>query len=163
MKLIFLDIDGVLVTHDSMTDEGYCEKHHLHRFQKSCVQELNRLIKLTGAQVVISATCRKHKDWVGTQQHIEDEGVRCDIVGRTPSLPDRIRGHEIQAWIDDWPYRAHLESFVILDDDSDMDYLMSQLVLTSLDGGLQSHHVTKAFQILKYTKVIAPRPMPPRT
>jgi hypothetical protein len=128
--------------------------NRLHHFQKSCVRELNRLIRLSGAQVVVSSTWRKHKDWMGTQQHIADEGVRCDIVGRTPSLGDRIRGHEIQAWIDEWPYRGHLESFVILDDDSDMDHLMSQLVLTSMEGGLRRHHVDKALWILKYTKFI---------
>jgi hypothetical protein len=41
-----------------------------------------------------------------------------------------------------------IESFVILDDDNDMDHLMDYLVQTKMTDGLQAHHVETAIQIL---------------
>lgn len=146
-RIIFLDIDGVLNTFHSMT-RGL-GPNRLHHFQKSCVKELNRIIKLGEAKIVVSSTWRKHKDWRETQAHIELEGVRGDIIGRTPSLDSRIRGEEIQAWLDAYPYQAHIGSIVILDDDSDMGLLMPWLVQPSMEGGLRRHHGDRALEILQ--------------
>jgi hypothetical protein len=54
IKVIFLDIDGVLVSHNSL-------KQHrplLSKADPACVDVLNALIKWTGAQIVISSSWR---------------------------------------------------------------------------------------------------------
>jgi hypothetical protein len=82
----------------------------------------------------------------------------------TPKLW-RPRGIEIQTWLDEWPgdyMKYHnrfspeeiteapiIESFVILDDESDMEHLMDRLVQTNGYVGLQDKDVEKAIQILK--------------
>ena len=146
MKIIFLDIDGVLNTHHSMTRGRTSEC--LHHFQKSCVRELNRLIRLSGAKIVVSSTWRKGKRWPQVIQHIKTEGVIGQVIDRTGVSDDRIRGHEIAEWLE-MPNHPEVESFVILDDDSNMDLLMDRLVLTSMNGGLRRHHVDSALEILE--------------
>ena len=51
---------------------------------------------------------------------------------------------EIQSWIDD----HEVESFVILDDSSDMAHLMPKLVHTSMETGLTEDHVEQALSLL---------------
>jgi len=143
MQYIFLDIDGVLNTHYSMT-KGLALNHLFH-FQKSCVRELNRIIHRTGAKIVVSSTWRRHSNWLEVINHIGNEGVVGEIIDRTGRSDDRIRGHEIADWLSQHP---ETESFVILDDDSDMGRLMPRLVQTSMDGGLRRHHGDLAVKIL---------------
>jgi hypothetical protein len=45
-----------------------------------------------------------------------------------------------------------VESFVILDDDADMEHLLPRLVQTSMDDGLQDRHVEKAVEILNRSR-----------
>jgi hypothetical protein len=145
-KILFLDIDGVLNTWYSMT-RGYCPDRHLHYFQKSCVKELNRITKATGANIVVSSTWRKHRDWLGVIQHMHQEGVEGTIIGKTGVSDDGYRGNEIMEWVG--RKTSHCDSFVILDDDSDMLPYMDRLVQTSMDGGLRRHHADQAIKILK--------------
>jgi hypothetical protein len=59
------------------------------------------------------------------------------------------RGQEIQAWLDGAPrYGIEVESFVILDDDSDMVHLADRLVKTSFETGLLDEHVDRAIAML---------------
>lgn len=143
IKIIFLDIDGVLVTRHSICRP--LTKDHYHRFQKSCVKELNRIVRRTEAKIVVSSTWRKH-DWDEVLQHLADEGIVADVIGKTPSLNSGIRGREIGVWLS--TYKMSISSFVILDDDSDMEDLMPRLVQTSMKGGLRRCHSDMAIQLL---------------
>lgn len=71
------------------------------------------------------------------------------MVGRlhssTPVLPGKSRGAEIKAWLAEC---AEIESFVILDDDSDMDDLSDRLVKTKTDEGLLATHILEIIKIL---------------
>ena len=58
------------------------------------------------------------------------------------------RGHEIQEWLDRHP---ETESFVILDDGTDMAHLASYLVNTDFANGLEDKHVSQAIEILSKT------------
>lgn len=125
MKVIFLDIDGVLNyqymhtnTHDEIigTFGG--------KLSRKCITQLNELVDKTDAKIVISSTWRVDD---GVEGYLVDAGVKADIIGKTPVLNDRfsLRGNEIHAWIVEnealigEPYHNY-HSFVILDDDSDM-------------------------------------------
>src|ERR1700693_6017654 len=117
MKVIFLDIDGVLNSKSSYIGyNGYpWPDHDRHKFQWVSVMLLKKLVKKTGAVVVLSSTWRDHVDLTEFSEFL---GV--PIIGRTRrSIGDQPRGMEISEWIQ---LNAPKEDFkyVILDDNSDM-------------------------------------------
>lgn len=147
MKVIFLDIDGVLVNRTSFTlPRLKLEGHTLsyHTADPSCIALLNRIVAETEARIVVSSV------WRGLgMQRIKDIFKAWDadvqIVGLTAEIRDAIRGVEIQAWLD---AQADVESFVILDDDSDMDELKHRLVETEAMLGLTPADADRAIAIL---------------
>lgn len=165
MKIIFLDIDGVLNCWSCLS--AYIEENH----DNDCiatehVAHLNAIVKRTGAKVVISSTWRILMHMEDIKEHLDWAGFQGEVIGKTPRL-GRDRGHEIQAWLDfhsDKPTRFQrlvravkrffgwdddtIESFVILDDDSDMVHLKPYLVKTSMENGLLEEHVEKAVKVL---------------
>ncbi len=87
-------------------------------------------------------------------------GFRGMVVGSTPKL-DSYRGTEIKCWIlehtsglvkykdSNWKtWQEPIESFVILDDGSDMEDLISHLVKTDNNTGLLEEHADKAIKML---------------
>lgn len=71
-----------------------------------------------------------------------------EVLGKTPYLGTK-RGIEIQQWLDDNEDK-NIESFVILDDDMDMEHLMEHGVFTDTDIGLtyNTYYLAKQ-QLLK--------------
>lgn len=136
MRIIFLDVDGVLNTAASF------ERRHGDVVDPACVARFNRLIDETGARVVLSSTWRLAR---GFRTVLRDLGVRANIVDRTPYFTDgRRRGHEIAAWLAANP---GVTSYVILDDEDDM--LPGQpLVRTRLADGLTDADVERAKAML---------------
>jgi hypothetical protein len=165
-KLIFLDIDGVLNSHQwwherpkipsdvLMRNPSVDEDHNLDPVN---MERLNRLVRETGAQVVISSTWRITRSLLQLREVLHRNGFIGQIVGTTPRIHSKtkggiymatIRGHEIQKWLETHCQHQEL-SFVILDDDVDADPFRDRLVRTDLrTGGLQDHHVEAAIQKL---------------
>lgn len=131
MKIIFLDVDGVL------NSEHWYKKNH-KRHPERChvdtaispkyVRNLRRIVRRTGAKIVLSATCRgvvrKNKTHY-LHQIFQQYGL--EIYDYTLRL-GRERGYEIQDWLDK---HKDVTNIVILDDDSDMIHLTKYLVKTS--------------------------------
>ena len=135
IKLIFLDIDGVLNTSDYQAclhilcrskhpqeeiNKGklmpyYTRDHYGQLFNPMCVKFLEALLRNTGAKIVISSTWRmeglsKMRDmWKG--RHYFGE-----IIGITPVSKGRVRGLEIAEFLGN--FEGDVESYVIIDDDS---------------------------------------------
>lgn len=151
MKVLFLDIDGVLNSHDFWKR---CQELGIvpdDKVDPLAVERLNRLVDATGAKIVVSSTWRLPYVWSKKLSsligRIQKLGITGEIIGMTPDHCKAYgRGGEIQAWMDHCD--EEIESFVILDDDSDMDHLMGYLVQTKMTDGLQDHHVETAIQIL---------------
>lgn len=155
--LIFLDIDGVLVNLWSLKRGR--DSQGLHRADPLCVAQLNRLTDESGAQLVISSTWRL-KGLPLVVDVLKSWGVTGKVVGATPDLTTvrgskllvaPSRGREISAWLDltgDVGDRVAGVSFVILDDDGDMDDLLSRLVWTDTYRGLTSADVDRALEVL---------------
>lgn len=164
MKIIFLDIDGVLNYADLFAPK-YVKKsegrsrlvpHQFERFpicEKACAR-LTELVNATGAKIVISSTWRLGKD---DMQELHATGVLDNCLHedwRTKSITTNHngilmahRGVEIQEWLSRHP---EVISYVILDDNSDM--LPSQennFVQTNFDDGLQDIHIERAKIILE--------------
>lgn len=160
MKVVFLDIDGVLCTPRACFAVG--DKGIFSYLDPIACLLLKRLLVETGAKLVISSTWRKlHPGTsfdailsaacpgLGTFVYypFADEEKRKDW--RTKDLPGQ-RGGEIQEWLDRHPEVTH---FVILDDDSDMLHLKDKLVQTDAYDGLGFRDYRKARAILLEEKL----------
>jgi FMN phosphatase YigB (HAD superfamily) len=148
IKLIFLDIDGVLINHESCMDRTFRNKPH-----PKCVAALNRLLELSGAWIIVSSSWRLGRTRIELCALLNEWGVTpghvLDRTGQT-SLGDR-RGDEIREWLKACNDRGRyeIESFIILDDETDMLEFLPRLVKTSMDGGLTDAHVDLALEMLK--------------
>lgn len=87
MRIIFLDIDGVLNgdPHRNGNEEGTTGDYFGYIFQKM-VAELNGIISHTNAKIVISSTWRIPTSVEDNQKMIDDIGVVGEVVGFTPRL-----------------------------------------------------------------------------
>lgn len=150
MKIIFLDVDGVLNCEDAYRSgecqyqEWICEggsNHHYQRFCSWSKNLLNKLIDETGAKIVISSTWR-HSGIDFMRKVWEMEQMSGEIIGITPSINAKEisipRGLEIKYFLnEDLGFRhinwsedeqreymknSGIDNYIIIDDDSDMLY-----------------------------------------
>lgn len=121
MRILFLDIDGVLNHH--MTPHRHDGTHLIHMDQEK-VFMLNRAQDRSGFQVVLSSSWRHGNDWRGAMRA---NGIIFGFLDRTPlSVPWPLtsyaggrRGSEIKTWLDTHPSPDAI-SYAILDDENDM-------------------------------------------
>jgi hypothetical protein len=162
MKYIFLDIDGVLWTHRHMQNIKDCWKEqNINRTKELdpiCVKYLLELLEDTGAMIVISSSWKMGRSVLDLKVEFERYGLDKYIIDKTRVLYDKEgnevkRGLEIDNFLKvnnlltvNSKYKA--ESFVIIDDDSDMVHLMPYLVKTNMDVGLNKEHIIMAKKIL---------------
>jgi hypothetical protein len=166
MKLIFLDIDGVL-NHQLFYEKYYKDgknntgvEHPLDDLDPSRIEFLNQLIADTDAKVVISSTWRRYHTVEQLQGYLEARGFKGEIIGLTPVLnigghspgkdsytPSIPRGVEIYCYLKD--NQEENRSYIILDDDSDM-MLWQRSNYFHVDGycGLTPNVVYKATNYL---------------
>ena len=145
MKIIFLDFDGVLNSSEHMatlTNESLSIEHK--QLDRKAVGRLNWITDEMGAKIVISSTWRILHKIDELKEFLKMAGCTGQVIGVTPKL-GKHRGLEIKQWLDEHP---NVESFVILDDDSDMDGVMEHLVKTEWKLGLQDEHVKLAIKML---------------
>ena len=114
MKVLFLDIDGVLNSvRTSVAFGGYpMELEHIAAFDAAAIRLLQRLCDSAGVQVVLSSAWRK--SYTAAQV---GKALGLPIIDSTPSHTDGHRGGEIKAWLDAHP---EVKAYAIIDDDSDM-------------------------------------------
>ncbi len=147
MKVIFLDIDGVLVNSSSLltTSDSYIP-------DSNCLRLLNGLIKRTDSRIVITSAWRIGRTLVELQELLSGWGVDGIVLDKTPNSPnsrEEDRGFEIQLWLDDRKKsRGDVESFVILDDNNHMPKLLDFLIQTKFEPGLTEPDTQKALRIL---------------
>lgn len=121
MKIIFLDIDGVLNT--PMMDKDDEIGKSIYKMSKKLVSMLNEFTDQSNAKLVISSTWRANT-LNDTIEFLKSYGIKGNIIGVTPKLTG-FRGNEIYEWIRlnshffDCEY-YEFKDYVILDDDSDM-------------------------------------------
>lgn len=178
MKVIFLDIDGVIcsgnhlwTTHSlraleakqrgielNATNAGLtktCDKFG-NLFDPVCVMNLKKLVLATGAKIVISSSWRR-----SGLAHMRDiwkfRKLPGDVIDITPQWPTRYecdlhesRGYEIKEWLEDHP---DVERYIIIDDD--ICVLPEQepyFIKTTNQFGLEYHNTKEAINILNQTK-----------
>lgn len=171
MKIIFLDIDGVLnhqrffkERFDARKQDKLLEKKDGKLVKKSeidfyaeeidpeSVENLNELIENTGAKVVISSTWRLGKGIEELQAILEKKGFKGEIIGKTPvGCGCCQRGNEIHQWLEDNRDIVGESShdYIILDDDSDMLYWQrNNFINVDQYVGLTPKQVYKATRFL---------------
>ena len=124
MKIIFLDIDGVLVTRNSIKYQylNFPDEDEI-RFSKKAVKNLNKLIRLTKARIVISSTWRLFHSFEKLQNIFEEQEIKGKIISTTSvekaTIEEDIpRGQKITDWLEQ---NSKVEQYVIIDDDVQAD------------------------------------------
>ena len=127
MNLIFLDIDGVLNTHD-FNHAALCGPIH-----KDKVELLNGVLRATGAEIVLSSawrylTFRGEMNQIGLEWLLRSHGliagrlfgvtredtlIREPWTGNTPWVHTNERGQQVTDWLRD---NAYGERYVVIDD-----------------------------------------------
>lgn len=174
MKVIFLDIDGVLNTEIyiaafwdickqlelSRADANLLKRLHLNdrfgvRFDPMAVRALNWVVESTGAKIVISSTWRL-AGLENMKEMWEERKLPGEIIDITPSLLNQrgttlCRGEEVHMWIKEWEEKNKGEklSYVAIDDDSDLLPLCEgHFVKTDYQYGLTIDLAERCIEIL---------------
>lgn len=151
MKVLFLDIDGVLNSLQwAQAGNGFgCAAmrspptRELLRWDPACVRNLRNVIEATGAKIVVSSSWRGFgakavEAWQGMFGCYDWPDV--PVIGETPDLNrmengvwvSKIRGDEVAAWLAGHP---EVERYACVDDDSDF-HPEQNLVRTDIRFGL---------------------------
>lgn len=147
MKVIFLDLDGVMITGSYQKRSAQFEGC---QFAPSCVDNLKQIMERTGAYIVVSSTYRM-AGFEYLRKMFAANGLTHGLIGQTPVIEYSIRGDEILQYIEESKMdpRYTVEQFVILDDHDDMGELLPYLVQTHWVTGLDDEAREKAIEMLE--------------
>jgi len=148
VKVVFLDIDGVLNTHKSallygnlfIETPGVAKK--LDPYGSLFIKRLTQ----HGVKIVLSSTWRMGERF----KRLAPQAFDFDILDRTAIYPfaKAIRGDEVQLWLDQHPEVTH---YCIIDDDSDMlAQQFPHFVHTNRDEGITFANMAKVCAILGF-------------
>lgn len=152
MKIIFLDIDGVIaIDFEEKSIPRNLSFHIPYMFTAQCVSYLNRILYATKAEIVLSSSWRLSY-WDNIKQIFQLNNIYKYPIDKTPKIKYdekyNQRGDEINLYLHRHP---EIEKYVILDDDNDFDRIKNKecLFLTETDIGLTSSITDK---IIKYLR-----------
>lgn len=165
MKIVFLDIDGVMATHNTMKNgwqyRKSCTKRKYNEtikdqktLSRKCIKTLNRLVVKTHAKIVISSAWRYGKDIKYFRRLFRSRGFCGEIIGMTPKWNaykdllgvktvadltmfwEHERGNEINLWLV-WNKHKNIESYIVIDDDVDdlIPLHEGKVIHTNIDTG----------------------------
>lgn len=162
-KIIFLDIDGVLVTRRSCIPSGggllmsKPDPCGANLIKELCIKNM--------ATIVISSTWRYNQKNLfellkeaGIDRHFifecgeHKEDKNCWRTPLTKAFEDRhtTRGEEIKEWLGNHAFMGPKDKYVIFDDDSDfLDEQKPFHIKTKFDDGILLEHFRAAYNILK--------------
>lgn len=148
MKVIFLDLDGVLNSEKYVHEMG--KDWDGNQIDPKAVIRLNKIVDITDAKIVVSSSWRIEHSLENLKKIFIDNRIIGEVIGCTPVL-GTDRSAEISVWLSNNP----VDNFVILDDDrleaarDCSDPLFDEhFVRTSWLDGLQDRHADKAIRIL---------------
>lgn len=169
MKVLFLDFDGVLNSHQSSTFwhnkrdqskwenemyadwKGTLKEYIAQEFCPIALSNIETLMRrIPGLKIVVSSTWRFGETVDSLKKILYPAKLVADaIIDVTPAIykdGDEVpRGLEIQAWLDKHP---EVTNFVIVDDDDDMEHLKDKLVNTSALHGFMFKDMLDAARML---------------
>jgi hypothetical protein len=153
MKILFLDIDGVL---NSDSYDRRRDLSILSNIDESRLPLLKSIVDETSAKIVLTSSWRKH--WNSDENLCDESGIYITntfakfglkIYDKIPDLGYNKRREEVKAWLA--RTTEPIESYVILDDNAFFwEELYEHLVKTNprFGSGLEKEHCEKAIEIL---------------
>lgn len=151
MKIIFLDIDGVLNSfaydRQRTPNDGNIDKTRLVL--------VKQLVDKTNAKIVLSSSWREH--WKKNIDECDDIGKELisdfadaglEIYDKTPKIGNLERSQEIRTWLD---LNPDVSNFVIFDDNGyGWGDLSDNFIQTNyrIGRGLEDEHINRALEIL---------------
>lgn len=172
MKVLFLDIDGVLNTSNTykeIRNEWQITGKRRIDIDEFRLEHLKRIVDETGAKIVLSSTwrtffCRENEQLKTNfdkgyelENMFEKHGLK--IYDITPYDANRYRENEIRKWLEEHPL---VTDFVIIDNESyDLpSFVDKELVkvkndatdFSIYDNGLLAKHAQKVIEILNHDK-----------
>jgi hypothetical protein len=174
IKVVFLDIDGVLNSLRSFTafkpnklenPDDDLELETRSTCDPVSVKLINMIIEQTNAKIVVSSSHRiyfhsrysKDKSITGfnlnkLQLYIYSLGIIGEIIDATPILDGEKRGIEVDQWLSEFPAKFPqyaLGQHAIFDDMTDfLPEQASKLVLSTFDNGFSIDNYKQARLIL---------------
>ena len=149
MKIIFLDIDGVLFTNNhysflTLNRQKIRDKFGFY-FDPACIIRFNEIIDKTNAKIVISSSWKMQ----GVQNLKEcfiDRGIKGEIIDVTTSMTSEgkfffCREDEIKYWLN----KNVVDNYAVVDD---LDLDIDNFVKTSMKDGITENVKDKIINIL---------------
>lgn len=148
MKVIFLDVDGVL-NHSECQE---WENGHWNVIDNKCVGRIKDICRRTGAKIVVSSTWRLSQEGMSTLLQKFGEliiGVTGYLQHSNGKLKEAPRHEEIQEWILRHSTIVPFD-FVVIDDDTDAEIKgLDRYIQTGFEsGGLTQEKAEKVVKIL---------------
>ncbi len=152
MRIVFLDIDGVL-----NTDRAARMNQDPNRldFDRAALEQLKKIIVETGAEIVVTSTWRIHREtggflWTELLRNLAEVGLEDTIIDITPVLDDALRTRDRWKEIEDWLKRQEqpIDSYVILDDEWEMGELNNRFIRCLSYRGITSEIAQQAIRLL---------------
>lgn len=153
MKVIFLDIDGVLNDPDLDCEIGMYSSDAA-TLSREMISRVNKVVRCTGAKVVISSSWRLSYSLNRIIHMLKTKGFEGEVIDKTPSLPKFTktvtldRSDEIQDWLSAHP---EVENFIVFDDVEFSGFKVKNFmnfIHIENSKGIQDHHVERAIDIL---------------
>lgn len=154
MKIIFLDIDGVLNSRAYDRKRNWNEQTDIDETRLPLIKQI---VDATNAKIVLSSTWREH--WDRQPSRCKEDGRYINktfskygltVFDKTPNLGiHALRSDEIRKWLNDC--KEYIESFVILDDyrygwgDLSDNFVKTE---PNFRMGIEEEHVERAIEIL---------------
>ena len=130
MKVLFLDIDGVVCLHK---DKDWDNEEEI--FDAACCRKLQEIVSATGCKLVLSSSWRLFPPSIRSMfRQFKPFGItKENFLGRTPLRGER--GDEIMAYL---KKRPQIETFVALDDEPfySSAFPQDRLILTKPESGI---------------------------
>lgn len=149
MKILFLDIDGVL-NYEASFRRWWAQYGNNKCIDRGNVEVLNAICEEhPDLNIVLSSTWRLYFSIPEMREQLVAQGFLFPerLIDRTRSARrDEPRGFEIRDWLAE---RDDVTAFVILDDYSDMKPHMGHLVQTSDKHGLEHSHIRAVNRVLQ--------------
>lgn len=142
MKVLFLDIDGVLNLYPNPSRSGLFDK-------QTCINLEFVLNRVPDLKIVISSSWRTYGLEV-MRDFLSSNGIDprriIDVTGHEQSTDNKDhRGFQVECWLKRNP---SVKKFVILDDESDFVPLKHKLVKTDKYAGLTQLAAEKVLDLL---------------
>ena len=165
-KIIFLDIDGVIATNDQFftdtkkfrEDNPWAKELRVcYLFDNGCVNILNEILELTGAEIVLSSTWKMGRTIEDLDFIFKKNGVIKSPIAFTPnewvsfSNTTKNRAYQIGCYIQE----NNVKNYVVIDDLPVGEYMKitnddDKFVLTNDMEGLKQEGIKdKILNILK--------------